>query len=617
MNACLAERPTRLIAGPILAVATALTLAPLVAAAAGLELAQARSGPIPLGPPVQLVPPPVAPPTPPSDSTEAPVRPQRERSTVIEIAKPTALDSDSIGVLDENRGGFPGDLWDGTSRLVLRKLLSELPAGTKSAAMRDLVRRALSTAAQAPARLPGSSEAEAPSLIGLRAQKLAAFGLASAAEELAKAVPGRLEDEALARVLVDGMWMIDDRDGACKLVRGQIARMTGLYWQQALIVCQALSGEHDRAALGLNLMREQSLDVDPALVELVGALAAPAGARAVNVPVPSLLHFTLLRAADLPIPDNFATSGDLQVLHVYARAPGGRRDSRLAAAERAEMLGALSPAQLAEIYDSARFTAEQIAAAESTARRSPSPANRALLYRAVKASPDARVRVDMLRGYLAVARAQEVYPSAARLVAPLLRALPVQPEFAEFAGEAARALLLAGAEDEARSWYDLVNQAARGNPAMAAESASLWPLLRIAGGDAWAPSEPGRIERWLAAQRQRDPARAAARASLLAALFSALREDDTMALGPALVGAGAATEQGRMPSTGLWLALKQAATQGRLGEAILIAATILGVDGPAGANALTVAAVVEALRAVGQEPDARAVALEAALAAGL
>ena len=69
------------------------------------------------------------------------------------------------------------------------------------------------------------------------------------------------------------------------------------------------------------------------------------------------------------------------------------------------------------------------------------------------------------------------------------------------------------------------------------------------------------------------------------------------------------------PSPALWRGLRRAAAAGAVGETVLMALLALGEPGPAGANATTLGAVVEALGAGGLEAEARALALEAVLAA--
>jgi hypothetical protein len=71
------------------------------------------------------------------------------------------------------------------------------------------------------------------------------------------------------------------------------------------------------------------------------------------------------------------------------------------------------------------------------------------------------------------------------------------------------------------------------------------------------------------------------------------------------------------PETALVYALDQTSTAGHLGETVLLSLLLLGQSGPGTSAPTTLAQVLEGLMAVGLERDARALALEAAVAQGL
>ena len=64
-------------------------------------------------------------------------------------------------------------------------------------------------------------------------------------------------------------------------------------------------------------------------------------------------------------------------------------------------------------------------------------------------------------------------------------------------------------------------------------------------------------------------------------------------------------------------ALPLAADAGRRGETMLLALIAAGSAGPAKTDLYTLATIAAALRKIGYEPEARAIAVEAALARGL
>lgn len=72
-----------------------------------------------------------------------------------------------------------------------------------------------------------------------------------------------------------------------------------------------------------------------------------------------------------------------------------------------------------------------------------------------------------------------------------------------------------------------------------------------------------------------------------------------------------------MPDAAILRALDGAASAGRVGEAVALALIAIGPDGPDAVHPEALFRAVTALRAVGLEDDARALALEALAAAGV
>ena len=81
-------------------------------------------------------------------------------------------------------------------------------------------------------------------------------------------------------------------------------------------------------------------------------------------------------------------------------------------------------------------------------------------------------------------------------------------------------------------------------------------------------------------------------------------------IGPDPAGAGA-------PDSALWFNLGDAAAKRRIGETVLLALYALGDAGPGGANPIMLSRSISALRLIGLDTEARALAIEAAIAAGV
>ena len=91
--------------------------------------------------------------------------------------------------------------------------------------------------------------------------------------------------------------------------------------------------------------------------------------------------------------------------------------------------------------------------------------------------------------------------------------------------------------------------------------------------------------------------------------------------GPADAVLGGLPAAGRtsatLPSAAYWLRLDTAAAQGRIGETALLALAILGPEGTMNTSPYLMPSVLRALRGVGLETTAQALAVETAIHAGL
>ena len=138
-------------------------------------------------------------------------------------------------------------MWQGTPRALVAAALPRLQP-TGSPALQDLSRRLLLSNAVAP---QGADAPDAPSLGALRVDRLMALGDVDDALALIDALPTTMGGEELDRDRVELRFAEDDTDGACRDVQSGIGRHQGVWWDRALIACQALAGDKAKAALGL------------------------------------------------------------------------------------------------------------------------------------------------------------------------------------------------------------------------------------------------------------------------------------------------------------------------------------------------------------------------------
>ena len=598
--------------------------------AAGLLLASAPAW-AQAGPPVRLTPPRLieeAPtPQPPAASEPAAPATEAPAAPLIEVGRPAPIAVDSVGLFEAAQAGLPhGPVWDSSRRDTVERLIALLPRANGSMPARDLAKRLLSVTGRPPADPPaGEGAAEAPakarSWVGLRAATLLALGDSEAAANLARLVPSRLEDDDLARVLLDATLGAYDNSGTCTLIRSRIDRLNDAYWQKAFIFCQALANEHGRAQLGLTMLREQNVPDDPAFARLLAALAGDTRAATGPVPEATPLHLAMLRAARQNVPPELATSSDPLLLRMIATTPNAAAEPRLIAAERAEAFGSLSSEALAQLYDSVAFTPEQLANALTFAQGDRGPRGRAVMYRAAKAQTSGLARAEALQRSWKLARERGGYATAVRVALPLLLEMPPASELSFFAADAVRALLFTGKIEEARRWRTLVKaEAMAGNEAATASEALVWPLLWLADAEERKNDKTPlatRFAAWRQAQEKVDAAAQRGRSALLATLIVSSGERPDPAIINALLPSTLTREPAPMPNLGLWLGVGAALESGRVAETALFAIDMLGPEGAAGASPHTVALVLDALRAAGLDADARALAIEAAIAAGL
>ena len=407
--------------------------------------------------------------------------------SAVQIATLGAVDPSSIGLLDESEGGFGIDMWLGTERALVEHLLPRLPVGTLSRPMQDLARRLLLSTARVPA-----GDAIAPSLLGLRVERLSAGGDTVAVNELLRLAPARLQDRAFARARIDGQLLAGNHAEACAAYKALVGEdPDNLYWLKGLTFCKALNGDQAAVRFAVDLLHEIGQDEDTAFLSLIASLSGDAEAQVASLVDPLPLHLAMLQVARLPVPANAVPGAPPAILRAIAKAPNAALDVRLAAAERAEAAGALSAEALAEIYKGVLFTPSEIAAALSLAREEPGPRANALLYQAGQIQRIPVLRAQALQLAWQLGHEQGRFGTAARVNRDATLDIEPSPDLAWFAADAVRALLAAGEAEAAFRWFRLAQQMATpSEPEAAMAVLEVWPLMFLAKpslGKGWNP----------------------------------------------------------------------------------------------------------------------------------
>jgi hypothetical protein len=594
----------------------------LLASSSGLP-ALAQDRPVTLTAPQPLGGPAAAP-----VSADAPAKPA-EAAPGIKIDKLEELDPNSVGLLDVGAGGFGIGMWKGTPRALVEALLPSLPGAPQSVAGRSLYRRLLLSAAEAPA---GEGAKDRPSLVAVRIGRLLDQGDVVSAQNLLRVVPQRHDDPAIGRARAEVAFLMNDNAGACAEVRARLGQNDTTLWRKAHVFCQLLAGDVPGANIGMGLLQEQGIE-DAPFFGLARMLAGDKGVAVNGLEKPEPLHIAMMRAAKVQIPPAVVTEGGAAVLRAVALSPNADLDTRLAAAEQAEMRGAFEAEALRQLYLSVNFTPAELSGALSAAEKLSGPRARALLYRAARGQTVASAQAEIISRAFALARKDGRLAVAMRVMMPVLSGIEPGEDLGWFAADAGSAIYALGDPGAASKWFALAltkpDAAAKSKDGAARIPAAraLWPMAQLAAlpiaatvdpsaPDA-APAEPAAapvldaqaFELWWKAAAVLGNDERARRATRILSLAEALgaRIDD--GLWARLVTAPGAA-QAKLPSAGLMNGLRRAAAARRIGETVLLALSALGADHPAKTDIRVLAPVVRALREAGLQEPARRLAVE-------
>ena len=505
-------------------------------------------------------------------------------------------------------GGLGVNMWAGTDRARLLRLLSQLPASYDSPALHDLARRLLLSLAVAPAR--GGMDAET-SLIGLRIERLAAMGLAGAVAEMMAIAPPPETDGVLLRLHMDNRLLLSDNEGACQGAAAGAAVLDPPYRDQLAVFCKILAGDVEAAAFSTNLLREGSDLDDPAFFSLADALTAGTRPQVKSLTDPAPLHLAMAAAAEAKLPSDVLETRSPLMLRALADSPLVSDSVQLAAAERAALAGAIGLESLSERYAAMEFSDKEMRNALSIAEGDYSPRNRALLYQAAILHKLPVARGAAIQKAWELAAANGIYRLSVGVYQPELEALRPSAELAWFAPEAARALFLLNQPDRALAWAATAQRFAK-EPAEKYDTALLWPLIALAEGSATGSGHG----RWLSAMAEVNATDAGMHAGFAYSLFEAMGERIADDRWSGLLEGGARSDV-LAPDPAYMRAFRKAASAGRRGETVLLAILILGGGSLDESGPALLSEIIVGMRKVGLEQEARQLAVEAALAAGL
>jgi len=508
------------------------------------------------------------------------------------------IDPAAAGALDPGDARLPTDLWAGSDRAEVARLVTGLPAGYASPTVADLARRVLAVAAPPP-----KGAAVAPSFALARAEALLRMGWPGLASRLMGAAPRKSREVAGDRLLMEGALLALDTASACAAAQLRLGASDDPEFAKTSAFCEALTGDKARAEFATTLLAEKAPN-DAAFYGLmdfaVGHVDKP-GRAVQRLKTPSPLHLAMMRALDYAPAKPFNLKDAPYALaadRLLAGDPVAGLDIRREAAWRAYSRNALDVAVARALFS---------AAAGAAPERKTAAGRIADAYAAAEAAAPGPERALALAKLLALGREAGAAEPVAELARPMMVDLFALASGPDIALRIAHGLLLTADPNGARRWLASL-EARRAVPGAAAAASRLKLMLALAEGQEEKPLDgPGAVL-WLAAINGGDAAEGPAKAALMAKLRQALG----LAVPPSLAGAALA-----QPDAALTLALlpiQTAAAERRIGETALRAAAL--VSAPEAVTAHAVAAVA-ALMDVGLEEEARQLAVETAIAAGL
>ncbi len=510
---------------------------------------------------------------------------------------------EGAGTLERGPGfgrGFGAGMWRGTARRVIMDVLPRLPVALASPVRRSLARRLLLSQAAVPGGTGGFA------LTGTRLELLYAMGALKDVVRLAKRAGAK--DGLARRALLSARMLSGANRPTCAELESLLKAGPGAFAERALIACYALTGQHFRALGALRMMSEQGSNLSRRFRLLVAAQEDPSVARGLNLSRLDALEVVLLASGKLWLPAQ--VSKIVHPAHLRALALSGGRPvrRRIALAERAFRLGAIDVAEMASAYTALKVRAAVRAAATRLTLKMYRAETRAILYQAAVGAESDAGRLVILATWWRLSQAAGDWRTTAALTLPMIGKLEPAVRWRPYAASIARAYLATGQYQAADPWFDLLHKAPfRDQRAYA----RLRVLMHLARGAHVRLSRQDLAD-WVRAQRRRgaSPRQALRLYRLVAALGDAGKDQPVWR---AITG-GAASAR---PSPAVWRGVRAIARERKIGETVMLTLVQLGERDLKNVPATGLHGAILALLDVGLVREARALAVEAAIASGM
>ncbi|MBS40198.1 MAG: hypothetical protein CMM83_00500 [Rhodospirillales bacterium] len=535
-----------------------------------------------------------------------PISPSGRVNTPVAVHNLKELDRDSIGLLDDSQGGLGADMWLGISRSFVTRLLALLPSRINSPIMRNLMKRLLLTEAVAP-----KNNKLEPALLPLRIGALFEIGDLESALALISLTSNRTSEEGLARIGIDGRLFGNDTAGACQLVQVHSDQFKGVYWQKAAAFCLAMAGKTAQANLISDVLAEKTNSLHPAFFSAMDKLSGAASPKIISLKSPSALMLSLMRSAGLILPEDVVEEATPSALRSISLSPNAPVKVRLAAGELARGLGVIGSKRLGEIYNAIDSDSTLITNPIKYLSENWGPTGRAILAQIVEKQEDTVERAKLIDGALKLAQKKGEWKITALAIVPYVETIKPTAELAWFSGTAARIFIATGNYKSARAWLE----SSKDRETKLSDRMDLYPLVTLITKDDVAKVQVVELRGWWKTQNvlgNRGLSKARTFFSLLNAMGVSIPSDlwaEVLDDGKPIKEIG--------PKATIRNALSQAAENGSRGATVAMTLIALGERGTLDQNLFAVEMSIKALRRIGLKQEARAIALETAVGAGL
>ena len=540
--------------------------------------------------------------------------------TVTELPK---LSPSWIGVLSDQDNGLGWNMWEGTDANFVNMLLELLPVDAPSPAMRSLAKRLLLTNAAIPneekeegliAISPNGEPIKTNftdnTFLSIRFAKLASLGEKVDLFKLYNQVPPDKMVDSLAKGAMYARLISGDTNKACDEIIGISKRTNDISWKKGLIVCHLILGKREDALLNLELFLAE-LD-DDKFSRLIYSIAD--GYTIEKFDKGNIYYKILISLMPGEQLDKQRLNLEPSGLKVVAENNLLTLKVRILSAEKAVSAGVLDSNYLGKLAVKFNFDNTIFARAASESKKMEGYKARALLLIASGSTTSIIERARVLGLLWDNAEKEGLYSAYAAASLPILSTIRPRPDLLWFASSAAKASISSGDYSLASEWLALLGKSIDLDFEASGSLLRLLPLIAIAGQELPKPfSNEQATDVWSGLSDSYTRIEKEKIASRLLVILNAMGIEIKSGTWKEVISPNNILVSENIPSTAFRYQLHNAAQNNRKGEVVAISLVMLGQDGPSKAGLVALNAVIRALRSVGLDQDARAIAVEAAI----